>query len=69
MSVEVFEEQEVHVGPAEMVVLSGEKPQPDCGVTTQYHRVVFCPLPRPYRGRTVVRQLPADWPYPPEEGY
>lgn len=68
MSVEIFEEREIHAEPAEMRILS-EEPEPDCCVTTRYYRIWFRPSPRPYRGRTVLRQLPADSPYSPEEGY
>ena len=69
MNVEILERREVDAEPAEMRVLPPEEPQPDFGVTTQYYEIRFRPLPLPYRGRTVVSQLPADWPYPPEEGY
>jgi len=69
MSVEILERREVRAEPAETQIIPDEDPQPDCGVSTLYYDIRFRPLPRAYRGRLVVRQLPADWPYPPEEGY
>ena len=72
MSVEILEERRVEAEPAEMPVIrdnSDNVSLPDVGVNTVYTLIIFRPPPAPYRGRPVVRQLPADWPYPPEEGY
>lgn len=44
-------------------------PSPGEGTVTQYVEILCEASPEPYLGRPVVRKLPADWPYPPEEGY
>lgn len=68
MTAKVLEETRLEAGQPETPMF-GHIPPAGETVHTQYIRIVFQPLPMPYRGRPVVRKLPADWPYPPEDGY
>ena len=68
MTVKVAERREIRAEAPE-TPLFGECPHPDEATVTFYVRIICEPPPEPYLGRPVVRQLPADWPYPPEEGY